>query len=127
MTTAKKAPAKDEPRNIHRRILDIMADAYMGWDLEYALRMCRALAPFDMKWVEEPLLPDQLRVRNIDEQAVRELLAGQHRRPGVVQKRLVPNDDQVRLGDDPSLENWLRVDAGVGSHRGSTPLGTVKR
>ena len=40
---------------------DIMADAYMGWDLEYALRMCRALAPFDMKWVEEPLLPDQLR------------------------------------------------------------------
>ena len=41
--------------------IDIMADAYMGWDLEYALRMCRALAPFDMKWVEEPLLPDQLR------------------------------------------------------------------
>ena len=41
--------------------IDIMADAYMGWDLEYALRMCRALAPFDMKWVEEPLLPDQLK------------------------------------------------------------------
>lgn len=41
--------------------IDIMADAYMGWDLEYALRMCRALAGYDMKWVEEPLLPDQLR------------------------------------------------------------------
>jgi L-alanine-DL-glutamate epimerase-like enolase superfamily enzyme len=41
--------------------IDIMADAYMGWDLEYALRMCRALAPFNMKWIEEPLLPDQLR------------------------------------------------------------------
>ena len=41
--------------------IDIMADAYMGWDLEYALRMCRALEPFDMKWVEEPLLPDQMR------------------------------------------------------------------
>ena len=40
--------------------IDIMADAYMGWDLEYALRMCRALEPFDMKWVEEPLLPDQI-------------------------------------------------------------------
>ncbi len=40
--------------------IEIMADAYMGWDLEYALRMCRALAPFDMKWVEEPLLPDQI-------------------------------------------------------------------
>lgn len=41
--------------------IDIMADAYMGWDLEYALKMCRALAPFEMKWVEEPLLPDQIR------------------------------------------------------------------
>ena len=41
--------------------IDIMGDAYMAWDLEYALRMCRALAPFDMKWVEEPLLPDQIR------------------------------------------------------------------
>ena len=41
--------------------IDIMADAYMGWDLEYALRMCRALGGYDMKWVEEPLLPDQLR------------------------------------------------------------------
>lgn len=41
--------------------IDIMGDAYMGWDLEYALRMCRMLAPFNMKWVEEPLLPDQIR------------------------------------------------------------------
>ena len=64
----------DGPAGLHRNVelvrmlrgavgddIDIMADAYMGWDLEYALRMCRALAPFDMKWVEEPLLPDQLR------------------------------------------------------------------
>jgi L-rhamnonate dehydratase len=41
--------------------IDIMADAYMGWDLEYARSMCRMLAPFNMKWVEEPLLPDQIR------------------------------------------------------------------
>ena len=40
--------------------ISIMADAYMGWDLEYAVAMCRELAPYDMKWVEEPLLPDQL-------------------------------------------------------------------
>ena len=64
----------DGPAGLHRNVdlvrmlrstvgddIDIMADAYMGWDLEYALRMCRALAPFDMKWVEEPLLPDQIR------------------------------------------------------------------
>ena len=40
--------------------IEIMADAYGGWSLDYALRICRKLAPFDMKWVEEPLLPDQL-------------------------------------------------------------------
>lgn len=40
--------------------IEIMADAYGGWSLEYALRISRQLAPFDMKWIEEPLLPDQL-------------------------------------------------------------------
>lgn len=40
--------------------IDIMADAYMSWDLEYAQRMCRALAPYDLKWIEEPLMPDQI-------------------------------------------------------------------
>jgi L-rhamnonate dehydratase len=40
--------------------IEIMADAYGGWSLEYALRISRELAPFNMKWIEEPLLPDQL-------------------------------------------------------------------
>lgn len=41
--------------------IDIMADAYMSWDLEYALRITRALATFDLRWIEEPLMPDQIR------------------------------------------------------------------
>ena len=40
--------------------IDIMADAYMGWTLEYAKRITRRLAPYDLKWIEEPLLPDDL-------------------------------------------------------------------
>ena len=40
--------------------IDIMADAYMGWTLEYAKRVTRRLAPFDLKWIEEPLLPDDV-------------------------------------------------------------------
>ena len=40
--------------------IDIMADAYMGWTLEYAQRITRRLAPYDLKWIEEPLLPDDL-------------------------------------------------------------------
>lgn len=40
--------------------IEIMADAYMGWTLEYAQRITRRLAPYDLKWIEEPLLPDEL-------------------------------------------------------------------
>jgi L-rhamnonate dehydratase len=38
--------------------IDLMADAYMGWTLEYARRMIRRLAPYNLRWVEEPLIPD---------------------------------------------------------------------
>jgi L-alanine-DL-glutamate epimerase-like enolase superfamily enzyme len=37
-----------------------MADAFMGWNLEYAKRMLRMLAPFGLRWLEEPLLPDDI-------------------------------------------------------------------
>ena len=40
--------------------VDIMADAYMGWTLEYAKRMLRMLAPFNLRWVEEPVIADDL-------------------------------------------------------------------
>jgi L-rhamnonate dehydratase len=40
--------------------IDIMADCYMGWTLEYAKRMVRALAPYNLRWLEEPLVPDDI-------------------------------------------------------------------
>jgi L-rhamnonate dehydratase len=40
--------------------VDIMADAYMGWNVEYAKRMLRMLAPFNLRWVEEPVISDDL-------------------------------------------------------------------
>jgi len=40
--------------------VDIMADAYMGWNLEHARRMLRMLAPYNMRWVEEPVISDDL-------------------------------------------------------------------
>ena len=40
--------------------VDIMADAYMGWNLEYAKRMLRMLVPYDLRWVEEPVIADDL-------------------------------------------------------------------
>jgi len=40
--------------------VDIMGDAYMGWNVEYAKRMLRHLEPLDMRWVEEPVISDDL-------------------------------------------------------------------
>jgi L-alanine-DL-glutamate epimerase-like enolase superfamily enzyme len=40
--------------------IDIMADAYMGWNLDYARRMIPLLEPFRLRWLEEPVIPDDL-------------------------------------------------------------------
>jgi len=40
--------------------IEIMADAYMGWDLRFAKRMMDAVKPYKLSWIEEPLLPDEL-------------------------------------------------------------------
>jgi L-alanine-DL-glutamate epimerase-like enolase superfamily enzyme len=37
-----------------------MADAYMGWTFEYARRMIPLLADYHLRWVEEPVLPDDI-------------------------------------------------------------------
>jgi len=41
--------------------IDVMADAYMGWTLDYAKRMLPLLEPFQLRWVEEPVIPDDTR------------------------------------------------------------------
>ena len=40
--------------------VDLMADAYMGWTLDYAKRMLPLLEPFHLRWLEEPLIPDDI-------------------------------------------------------------------
>jgi L-rhamnonate dehydratase len=40
--------------------VDIMADAYMGWNLDYARRMIPLLEPFNLRWLEEPVIPDDI-------------------------------------------------------------------
>jgi L-rhamnonate dehydratase len=41
--------------------VDLMADAYMGWTLDYAKRMLPLLEPFQLRWLEEPVIPDDTR------------------------------------------------------------------
>jgi L-rhamnonate dehydratase len=42
--------------------VDVMADAYMGWDSGYAIRCIRAIedAGLRLRWLEEPLIPDDI-------------------------------------------------------------------
>src|SRR5262249_34663346 len=40
--------------------IDIMADAYMGWTLDYAKRMLPMLEPLNLRGVEEPVIPDDI-------------------------------------------------------------------
>ena len=40
--------------------IDLMADAYMGWTLDYAKRMLPLLEPFRLRWLEEPVIPDDM-------------------------------------------------------------------
>jgi L-rhamnonate dehydratase len=40
--------------------VDIMADAYMGWNLDYARRMIPLIEPFRLRWLEEAVIPDDI-------------------------------------------------------------------
>ena len=40
--------------------IDVMADAYMGWTLDYAKRMLPLLEPLRLRWLEEPVIPDDI-------------------------------------------------------------------
>jgi L-alanine-DL-glutamate epimerase-like enolase superfamily enzyme len=40
--------------------IDLMADAYMGWTLEYARRMVMLLEPYQLRWLEEPVIADDV-------------------------------------------------------------------
>ncbi len=38
--------------------IDLMVDCWMSWDLEYTLTFARAVEPSGLRWIEEPLQPD---------------------------------------------------------------------
>lgn len=40
--------------------IELMTDAYMGWDRPFATAMIKELRQFGVRWVEEPLIPDDI-------------------------------------------------------------------
>lgn len=59
--------------------VDLMADAYMGWTLDYAKRMLPLLEPFHLRWLEEPVIPDDTRgYRELKAQGRIPIAGGEH-------------------------------------------------
>ena len=40
--------------------VDLMFDAWLGWDVPFAIEMGRRMAPYHPRWLEEPLQPDRI-------------------------------------------------------------------
>ncbi|MTH95434.1 L-rhamnonate dehydratase [Roseibium sp. RKSG952] len=40
--------------------VDLMADCYMGWNLDYTKRMLPKLEKYELRWLEEPVLADDI-------------------------------------------------------------------
>lgn len=47
-----------EVRSIVGPDIDLMVDCWMSWDLNYTLEFARAAKPYGLRWIEEPLPPD---------------------------------------------------------------------
>jgi L-rhamnonate dehydratase len=94
--------------------IDIMADAYMGWTLDYAKRMLPLLEPFNLRWLEEPVIPDDIHVRGVE--GVR-ASADRRRRARVHAAWVPPSPRGTRRGLHPiRYESCWRPDAGAQDH-----------
>ena len=40
--------------------IELMTDAYMGWDRQFSAMMVKSLSQFGLTWLEEPLIPDDI-------------------------------------------------------------------
>lgn len=58
---------------------DLMLDCYMGWNLDYARRMLPKLAPFDLRWLEEPVIEDDIEgYRELNAMGIMPISGGEH-------------------------------------------------
>ena len=57
----------------------LMFDAFMGWDVTYAMEMVKALAPLNPTWMEEPIPPERIGgLRKIRQAAGVPVATGEH-------------------------------------------------
>jgi L-alanine-DL-glutamate epimerase-like enolase superfamily enzyme len=58
---------------------DLMLECYMGWNLDYAKRMLPLLAPFYPRWLEEPVIADDIaRYAELNKMCIITISGGEH-------------------------------------------------
>jgi L-rhamnonate dehydratase len=81
---------------------ELMFDAFMGWDVNYASQMVRELAPLRPAWMEEPVPPERVsELRRIREAAAVPIATGEHVYTRWQTKELLVNGAVDVLQNDP--------------------------
>ncbi|ELZ19948.1 mandelate racemase/muconate lactonizing protein [Halosimplex carlsbadense 2-9-1] len=101
--------------------IEIAADAYMGWTVKYAKRMLDRLGKYDMAWVEEPVIPDDIDgYAEIREAAPMPISGGEHEFTRWGHKELLEREAVDILQPDVhrcgGLTELLRIDAMASAH-----------
>lgn len=80
----------------------LMFDAFMGWDVSYAIKMVRELAPLRPTWMEEPVPPERVsELGKIRQAADVPLATGEHVYTRWQTKELLVNGAVDVLQNDP--------------------------
>lgn len=59
--------------------VDLMLECYMGWNLDYTKRMLPKLAPFEPRWLEEPVIADDVNgYRELNSMNIVPISGGEH-------------------------------------------------
>jgi L-alanine-DL-glutamate epimerase-like enolase superfamily enzyme len=81
---------------------NLMFDAFMGWDVSYAVKMVRELASLRPTWMEEPVPPERVsELRKIREAADVPIATGEHVYTRWQTKELLVNGAVDVLQNDP--------------------------
>jgi L-alanine-DL-glutamate epimerase-like enolase superfamily enzyme len=101
--------------------IEIAGDAYMGWSVRYAKKMTQRLERYDMEWVEEPVIPDDIDgYAEVREAAPMPISGGEHEFTRWGHKELLERDAVDILQPDVhrcgGLTELLRIDAMASAH-----------
>jgi L-alanine-DL-glutamate epimerase-like enolase superfamily enzyme len=101
--------------------ITLMVDANMAWSLDRAIRMARAMEPYDIFWLEEPTIPDDVpgHVRIARSTSIPiaagENLYSKHEFLRYMESGAVafPEPDVVRVG---GITEWIKIAALAAAH-----------